>query len=123
MAQAACETLRNRLRSGSGHDPAVEAAVCEALDDDFATPRAVALLFRAPPEARDTVADVLGVLGLGALAQADSAPIEVEDLARARDEARVRRDYAESDRLREEIAARGWEVRDTAQGHDLVRRD
>ena len=27
------------------------------------------------------------------------------------------------DRLREEIAARGWEVRDTAQGHDLVRRD
>ena len=122
-AQAACETLRNRLRSGSGHDPAVEAAVCEALDDDFATPRAVALLFRAPPQARDTVADVLGVLGLGALAEADPAPAEVEDLAKARDEARVRRDYAESDRLREEIAARGWEVRDTAQGHDLVRRD
>ena len=122
-AQAACETLRNRLRSGSGHDPAVEAAVCEALDDDFATPRAVALLFRAPPEARDTVADVLGVLGLGALAEADPAPAEVEDLAKARDEARVRRDYAESDRLREEIAARGCEVRDTAQGHDLVRRD
>ena len=122
-AQAACETLRNRLRSGSGHDPAVAAAVCEALDDDFATPRAVALLFRAPPQARDTVADVLGVLGLGALAEADPAPAEVEDLAKARDEARVRRDYAESDRLREEIAARGWEVRDTAQGHDLVRRD
>jgi len=122
-AQVTCETLRNRLRSGSGHDPAVKAAVCDALDDDFATPRALALLFRAPPEARDTVADVLGVLGLGALAQADAAPAEVEDLARARDEARVRRDYAESDRLREEIAARGWEVRDTAQGHDLVRRD
>ena len=122
-AQAACETLRNRLRSGSGHDPAVMAAVCEALDDDFSTPRALAVLFRAPPEARDTVAEVLDVLGLGALAQADSAPAEVEELARARDEARVRRDYAESDRLREEIAARGWEVRDTAQGHDLVRRD
>ena len=122
-SQAACETLRNRLRSGSGHDPAVKAAVCEALDDDFSTPRALAVLFRAPPEARDTVAEVLDVLGLGALAQADSAPAEVEDLARARDEARVRRDYAESDRLREEIAARGWEVRDTAQGHDLVRRD
>ena len=80
-------------------------------------------LFRAPPQARDTVADVLGVLGLGALAQADAAPAEVEELANARDAARVRRDYAEWDRLREEIAARGWEVRDTAQGHDLVRRD
>jgi cysteinyl-tRNA synthetase len=122
-ARAACETLRNRLRSGSGQDPAVRAAVCDALDDDFATPRALAVLFRAPPGARDTVAEVLGVLGLGALAQTDAAPAEVEDLARARDEARARRDYAESDRLREEIAARGWEVRDTAQGHELVRRD
>jgi cysteinyl-tRNA synthetase len=122
-ARKTCETLRNRLRSGSGHDPAVVAAVCEALDDDFSTPRALAVLFRAPPEARDTVAEVLDVLGLGALAQADTAPAEVEELANARDEARVRRDYAESDRLREEIAARGWEVRDTAQGHDLVRRD
>jgi cysteinyl-tRNA synthetase len=124
QARSACATLRERLRSGSGDDQAVRAAVCDALDDDFNTPRALALLFRAPPEARDTVAEVLGVLGLGGLAAGDeAAPAEVEDLARARDEARVRRDYAESDRLREEIAARGWEVRDTAQGHDLVRRD
>ena len=65
QARAACETLRNRLRSGSGEDVAVREAVCEALDDDFNTPRALALLFDAPPEARDTVAEVLGVLGLG----------------------------------------------------------
>ena len=119
---AACETLRNRLRSGAGRDAAVEAAVCEALDDDFSTPRALAVLFRAPPEARDTVAEALGVLGLGALAQADAAPAEVEELANARDAARVRRDYAESDRLRRDRGPR-LEVRDTAQGHDLVRRD
>jgi cysteinyl-tRNA synthetase len=122
-AQAACETLRNKLRSGGGEDPAVRDAVCEALDDDFNAPRALAVVFRAPPEARDTVAEVLDVLGLGALAHAEAAPIDVQDLAKARDEARMRRDYAESDRLREEIAARGWEVRDTAEGHDLVRRD
>jgi cysteinyl-tRNA synthetase len=123
QARRACATLRERLRSGVGGDPAVRDAVCGALDDDFNTPRALALLFGAPPEARDTVAEVLGVLGLGTLAEADAVPAEVEELARARDEARVRRDYAESDRLREEIAARGWEVRDTARGHDLVRRD
>ena len=123
-ARAACETLRNRLRSGAGRRSGrATRPCCDALDDDFSTPRALAVLFRAPPEARDTVAEVLDVLGLGALAQAEAAPAEVEELAEARDEARVRRDYAESDRLREEIAARGWEVRDTAQGHDLVRRD
>ena len=122
-ARAACETLRNRLRSGSGEDVAVRDAVCEALDDDFATPRALAVLFRAPPEARDTVAEVLGVLGLGSLAVSEQAPAEVEELAVARDAARAERNFAESDRLREAIAELGWEVRDTAEGHDLVRRD
>jgi cysteinyl-tRNA synthetase len=123
QAQAACETLRNKLRSGTGEDAAVRDAVCEALDDDFATPRALAVLFGAPLEARDTVARVLDVLGLGALAQVESAPVEVEELAAARQAARARRDFAESDRLRGEIAKLGWEMRDTAEGHDLVRRD
>jgi cysteinyl-tRNA synthetase len=122
-ARKACETLRNRLRAGAGADPAVHAAVCEALDDDFNTPRALAVLFRAPPEARDTVAEVLDVLGLGGLAEVEEAPGEVELLAEARRAARERRDFAESDRLRDEIAALGWEVRDTAGGHELVRRD
>jgi cysteinyl-tRNA synthetase len=123
QAREACETLRNKLRSGTGEDAAVRDGVCEALDDDFATPRALAVLFGAPPEARDTVAEVLAVLGLGALADVEQAPAEVEELAAARQAARARRDFAESDRLREAIAELGWEVRDTAEGHDLVRRD
>jgi cysteinyl-tRNA synthetase len=129
-AQATCSTLRNgfRLGDGSRGEPSSELVgqVCDALDNDFNTPRALAALFEAnwrDPSVRGAMAEVLGVLGLGALAEADAAPAEVEELANARDEARARRDYAESDRLREEIAARGWEVRDTAQGHDLVRRD
>jgi cysteinyl-tRNA synthetase len=122
-ARTACETLRNRLRAGSGEDAGVRAAVCEAFDDDFNTPRALAVLFRAPPEARDTVAEVLGVLGLGGLAEVPEAPGEVEMLADARRAARERRDFAESDRLRDEIAALGWDVRDTAGGYELVRRD
>ena len=123
QARAACETLRNRLRSGAGEDAGVRDAVCEALDDDFNTPRALAVLFRAPPEARDTVAEVLDVLGLGGLAEMEEAPGEVELLAEARRAARERRDFAESDRLRDEIAALGWDVRDTAGSYELVRRD
>jgi cysteinyl-tRNA synthetase len=123
QARAACATLRERLRTGSGDDQAVREAVWDALDDDFNTPQVLAVLFRAPPEARDTVAEVLDVLGLGRLARSEAAPAKVEDLAKARRAARERRDFAESDRLRDEIAALGWEVRDTADGHDLVRRD
>jgi cysteinyl-tRNA synthetase len=123
QARRACATLRERLRQGGGEDPAARRQVCEALDDDFSTPRALAVLFGAPPEARDTVAEVLDVLGLGGLAEVEEAPGEVELLADARRAARDRRDFAESDRLRDEIAALGWEVRDTAGGHELVRRD
>ena len=118
-ARAACATLRNRLRSGSGTDDGLRSAAWAALDDDFSTPQALALLFRAPPEARDTVAEVLDVLGLGSLAHDAPPPDDVVALADERQAARERRDFAEADRLRDEIAARGWEVRDGAHGHEL----
>ena len=97
--------------------------MCAALDDDFGTPEALALLFRAPPEARDTAAEVLDVLGLGSLAHDEPPPSDVVALAEERQRARARRDFAESDRLRDEIAGRGWEVRDGASGFELYPRD
>ncbi|MCB0066311.1 MAG: hypothetical protein KDD77_04120 [Caldilineaceae bacterium] len=44
---------------------------------------------------------------------------EVMALVEERDEARRRKDWAESDRLRDEIHARGWQVQDTAGGSRL----
>jgi cysteinyl-tRNA synthetase len=122
-ARAACATLRNRLRAGSGEDPGLRAAVHAALDEDFSTPGALAQLFRAPPEARDTTAEVLEVLGLGSLAHDEPPPPEVVALAQQRLEARARRDFAESDRLRDEIGGLGWEVRDGASGFELYPHD
>jgi cysteinyl-tRNA synthetase len=122
-ARAACMTLRNKLRAGSGTDDGLKAAVVAALDDDFGTPEALALLFTAPPGARDTVAEVLEVLGLGGLAHDEPAPADVVALAEERRAARARRDFTESDRLRDELAGRGWEVRDAGDGFELYPRD
>ena len=76
-ARAGAGGVRDAAKQAAGRVratiPRLRAAVCEALDDDFDTPRALALLFRAPPEARDTVAEVLEVLGLGSLAHAEPA--------------------------------------------------
>jgi cysteinyl-tRNA synthetase len=120
QARAAAGTLRNRLRDGTGAtDDALREAVADALDDDFNTPRALALLFDAPPEASGTVAEVLGVLGLGSLAEEPTAPPELMAKARERDEARAARDFARADALRDEIEAAGWEVRDTPDGTAL----
>ena len=48
-----------------------------------------------------------------------SAPENVHALARARQEARALRDFAKSDQLRDEIAAKGFEVVDVAGGYEL----
>ena len=124
QSQAACETLRNRLREGTrGEDAGLRSAVIEVLDDDFNTPRALALLFDAPSTARDTVAEILGVLGLGGLTREEEAPAEVVELARRRaGGARRRATTRVADDLRDQIEEAGWELRDTADGFRLYRR-
>lgn len=51
-----------------------------------------------------------------------AAPDDVQALAQARATARAERDFARSDALRDEIAAAGWVVRDTADGWELAER-
>jgi cysteinyl-tRNA synthetase len=118
MAAAAAQvaTLRNALRGETRASGDWE-ELCAALDDDFNTPAALALFHRWAREgALDELRRGLAVFGLGSLGESVEAPAEVLALARARTEARAARDFAESDRLRDEIAAAGWEVRDTPGG-------
>ena len=47
-------------------------------------------------------------------------PAGVVELRDARELARAARDYAEADRLREQILAQGWVVRDGPDGPELL---
>ena len=105
-------------------------AFFDALADDFNTPRALAALFEWIREAnrrREGVGDahlreMLGVLGLENLLEApDAAPPELVELADRRAAARAAKDWTEADRLRDELRARGWTVRDGPAGPELVR--
>jgi cysteinyl-tRNA synthetase len=124
QAQAACHTLRNGLRLAHGQrggdGETLLRDVREALDEDFNTPAALARLFTAnwrDTAERAAVVEVLGVLGLGGLAETEpEPPAAVREIAERRRQARKDGDYAQSDRLRDEISAAGWEVRDTADG-------
>ena len=104
----------------------------EAIDDDLNLPLALATLFAVLKEPRsrgwyDFILDMDRVFGLSldqaqaAPTAAEEAPEEVRRLAEERLQARARKDWAESDRLREEIAARGWTVRDGKDGYTLTR--
>jgi cysteinyl-tRNA synthetase len=102
----------------------------DALADDFNTPEALASVFdwvreanRAPAGSGDgDLRDMLSVLGLDNLLDvADTeAPAAVIELRDARERARAGRDYAEADRLRDEIRAHGWDVRDGPDGPELL---
>ncbi len=142
MAQArgAIERLDAMARKADGAgldladaplDDAAVAAFREAMDDDMGTPEAVATIFEtvrranaaldaedpAAPSLVATVFDLAGALGIaiGTAEEADGDD-EIDGLVAARTAAREAKDFAEADRLRDELMARGIVVEDTPNG-------
>ncbi|HEY8651258.1 MAG TPA: cysteine--tRNA ligase [Chthoniobacterales bacterium] len=54
--------------------------------------------------------------------QMTQLPAEIAELAEARAQARLAKDWRKSDQLRDELSARGWEARDTKDGQKVTRR-
>ncbi len=102
-----------------------------SLAEDFNTPAALAAVFEWIREANRSEPGVVGsadleemleVFALGNLLVASTveAPPRVRELVELREEARRARDFAEADRLRDEIRSLGWEVRDGAAGPEVL---
>jgi cysteinyl-tRNA synthetase len=112
-------------------------AFLDALAEDFNTPRALSHLFdwvreantRSEPVGDADLREMLSLLGLGDLdplenvVDVEAIDSAVSELAEQRQQAREGGDFAEADRLRAEIRARGWEVRDGPEGQELIPRD
>ena len=64
---------------------------------------------------------VLGVIFFGKAAKAD-VPAEIQEMLDRRAEARKAKNWAESDRLRDEIAAAGWIVKDSKDGQSVTKK-
>jgi cysteinyl-tRNA synthetase len=120
-AQARAVGLREVFRNPSEPAPAGSwERLVAVLDDDFNTPHALALMHEWRDH--DLLRRALDLFGLARLAVDEDAPAELHELARRRHEARDASDFAEADRLRGEIEAAGWEVRDDSGGFKLAPR-
>lgn len=110
-----------------------------AINDDLNIPEAFAALFALVRESNvalsqgavkpqdaaailgvfDKMDTVLGVVRFGRAQKDDGVPAEIQALVDARAAARTAKQWAESDRLRDELAAKGWEVRDSKEGQKV----
>ena len=121
QAAATAETLREVFRNPSQPAAAGEwDRFAAALEDDFNTPEALAVMHSWRDH--ELLLRALDVFGLVSLAEQQEAPPELAALAERRAAARAAREFEEADRLRHEIEAAGWEVRDVADGFQLVPR-
>ena len=117
------------------------AAFADAVNDDLNIPEAFAALFALVRESNsalhrdaltpgqaaavlklfDELDTVLGVVRFGRTSGADAIPADIAKLIEARAAARAAKDWASSDRLRDDLAAKGWEVRDSKDGQKVKR--
>jgi cysteinyl-tRNA synthetase len=119
QASATADTLREVFRNPSQSSPAGEwDRFVAALEDDFNTADALSIMHSWRDH--ELLRRALDVFGLASLAESEEAPADVRGLAERRQEARANGDFAEGDRLRSEIDAAGWVVRDVAGGFQLV---
>jgi cysteinyl-tRNA synthetase len=137
-AVARVRDLGRRLEPGDAAAPEDLAGYAErfwdALADDFNTPAARAVLFEWIGEANrrldagerfgtGQLREMLWVLGLDNLLDTDGdAPAEAQLLLAKREQARAERDFVAADAIRDQLAAMGWDVRDTPDGARLVPR-
>ena len=114
-------------------------AFITAMDDDLNTADGVSVLFdlvrdqntrsNDPATTKDTLTagarlfdELTGVLGLlYNRKQGNEIPAQVQELVDARTVARKAKDFAEADRLRDEIAALGYAVKETRQGVEITK--
>ena len=131
------------LKEGGTADAAKKdallAAYREAMDNDLNTAQALTVIYdilKADADAATKIAclaeidEVLSldlIEGAKALAAASEEaqsdiPAEVLALVEARKAARQAKDFAKADALRDEIAALGWELRETRQGTQITKK-
>jgi cysteinyl-tRNA synthetase len=137
---AATSGLARLRRAAAGPDEPVDLSTdpmagyrrrfTDAVADDLATPRALAIAHEVAAddsltdvERRALLLDFDRVLGLSLERPADidvPLPEGAVELLERRAAARAARDFAASDALRDELAAIGVEVRDTAEGQETL---
>jgi len=139
--QKAYDSMESALKTAAGSDDAK--TMCgkawrqfeERMDDDFSTREAAAVMYDLAREANklqsegrlskkgaeniikvfDDFNDIFDVLRKSEPAKTE-ADSKIDQLVKARNDARMRKDFSEADRIRKELAGLGVDIQDTKDG-------
>ena len=128
-----CNTVPENVREIKDKLSSRREQFIEAMDDDLNTADAISVIFElvrdintnvigenASSELAEFAANIFdeltGVLGLVYNRKTDSLGDEIEELIESRQNARKEKNWAEADRIRDELKARGIILEDTPQG-------
>ena len=127
----------SNIQRSTDEEQDTSSAFEEALDDDLNISGALGALFETIRETNramdrgemdgkaatawsrwwDRIDRVLAVSG-----EESALPAEIAALGEARVQARLAKEWRKSDELRDQLAAKGWEARDTKDGQKITRR-
>lgn len=109
----------------------------DAMNDDLNTPLVLSILFDFVKNVNSNLDKneninsdevksffkkaVFDILGIDFKNQEVKIPQEILDLAEERKQARIEKDFAKSDELREQIKELGFEIKDVKDGYELVK--
>jgi cysteinyl-tRNA synthetase len=132
--QKALAGLREKVSQWDGNNAEPSADLLEEfkkrVNNDINTPQALALMWDVANDKslsegvkKATILEFDKVLGLNlGVKEATEIPDEVMQLAKQRDELRKEKKWQESDRIRQEIFDKGYELEDTSSGPKITKR-
>lgn len=132
---AGAQTALTRLHDHMGEEVGMvneeyQKRFAEIIVNDLDTPRALATAWEVAKDPSLSTADKTAtlldfdrVLGLGLIVRVpEKIPAEIGVLVSAREEARIAKNWTESDRLRNEINTLGWDISDTDKGPEVQKK-
>lgn len=122
------DNLRSQVARIPDHapgDPSVYQNFLAAINDDLNTAEALAILWKGIKDGivdKDMVASCDKILGLKLLhpESPQTVPAGIKELLEEREEARAQKDWEASDKIRDQIAEKGFTVEDTDEGQRII---
>ena len=103
----------------------VERDFLEAINDDLNLPKALGIVWTVLRMPRDKqIYDLFVKFNqiLGFNLEDEVAPDEVEKLAKERWQAKQNKDYAKADEIRNQISQMGFDIKDTKDGYEILKK-